>query len=75
MFLASENVPHLLEILRKSMVSSATSPQNPLPWFSIQIKLHSAKQNKKIKPVMHHYEVNYEHTIHAGIICSWMDKG
>lgn len=40
MFLASENVPHLLAILLKSMVSAATSPQDPLPQFSIQIKLH-----------------------------------
>lgn len=32
------------------MASSATSLQNPLPWFFIQIKLHSAKQNKKYQP-------------------------
>lgn len=48
--LASENVPNLLMMLLKSMVSSATSLQNPLPWFFIRIKLHSAKQNKKYQP-------------------------
>lgn len=48
--LASEKMPNLLEILLKSMISSATSLQNPLPWLFIQIKLHSAKQNKKCQP-------------------------
>lgn len=49
-FLAAENMPNLLEIPLKLMVSSATSSQNPSPRFFIQIKLLSAKQNKKYQP-------------------------